>query len=635
MTLNVLAKEIRNTTVYLGLASLLLIALASPASNASPASAQASGRYFPQTGKTLAPEFLAYYDSRGGVPIFGYPLTDAETEGGFKVQYLERARIEHHPEHRGTAHEVQLGLLGNIVTAGRHFGPAPNAVRANAPGRTYFPQTNHTLSGAFLDYWQRNGGLALFGYPISEPVDENGVLAQYFERNRFELHPENAGTPYEVLLGLLGRDVLNARVHIKESTVTLPVYAYEQAFYTPEGDAINPYPRLDMSRVGPAQPRTYRLIVLENRYLKLSVLPQLGGRLYEAIYKPTGHNELYRNPVIKPAPFGARGWWLGAGGTEWAAPTDEHGLMEYLPWDASVARDSNGGAAVTVSATDRLTGMKVSVEIALAAEESAYSVSPRIENRTGSQQRGHLWTNAMLAPGGTNRLSPRTQVVVPTNQMVVHSTSDPGIPGERTPISWPLHNDRDLSDLSTWRGWFGAFALPQPGRGSFAAIYNPDADEGMVKTFQGASLPGLKIFAFGPGFNTRTYTDDESGYAELWGGLTPTFWESALFPQGSGMGWTERWQPVASTGGVGLANAWGTVSANANAISSGTTVTVLPTRRTEGATLVARGPQGETRHAINAYPDRPASVVLAVPVDKVEVLGQDGRTLLKGAPLYR
>ncbi len=80
------------------------------------------------------------------------------------------------------------------------------------PGVVWFPQTGHILRGEFLDYWNRNGDLAQFGYPLTEEfVDESGpgnkpLTVQYFERNRFELHPENAGTPYEVLLGALGRD---------------------------------------------------------------------------------------------------------------------------------------------------------------------------------------------------------------------------------------------------------------------------------------------------------------------------------------------------------------------------------------------------------------------------------------------
>ncbi|HYO49085.1 MAG TPA: DUF5107 domain-containing protein [Chloroflexia bacterium] len=615
--------------VYLCLAALLL-SVVSITPSPQRAHAQANGRYYPETGKTLALEFLSFYDSNGGLPVFGYPLTDPEVEGGYKVQYLERARIEYHPEHRGTPYEVQLGLLGTILTAGRFFPPAPQERVATTSGNLYFPETNHTLSGAFLTYWQRNGGLALFGYPISEPFEEGGVLAQYFQRNRFELHPEFAGTQYEVQLGLLGRELLAQRVQVREATIAIPTYGYEQGFYTPAGDAIAPYPRLDITKVGPAMPRTYRLIIMENRYLKLSVLPGLGGRLYEAIYKPTGHNELYRNPVIKPSSFGARGWWLAAGGTEWAAPTDEHGLMEYLPWDAAVARNTDGGASITVSAIDKLTGMRVAGVITLSPEDAAYTLSARIENRTSQPQRAQFWTNAMLAPGGTNHVSPRTRFIVPNAEMVVHSTSDPTLPSEHGVISWPMHQGRDISDMSNWHGWLGSFALPNPARGTFAAVYNPDADEGMVKTFKGSEMPGLKIFGFGPsGFDPHIYTDDTSSYVELWGGITPTFWDYATFPPGSTLGWTERWQPVAGLGGVGLANGWGSISL------TGGNLNILSTQRIEGATLITRNQGHETaRQTFNAYPGKPVSLLAPATVGEVEaeVQSADGRTLLKGVP---
>ncbi len=84
------------------------------------------------------------------------------------------------------------------------------------PDVMWFPQTGHTLQGAFLDYWNKYGGLAQFGYPLTEeffePVGGDNKLyrVQYFERNRFEYHPENAGTPYEVLLGVLGLDFRKA-----------------------------------------------------------------------------------------------------------------------------------------------------------------------------------------------------------------------------------------------------------------------------------------------------------------------------------------------------------------------------------------------------------------------------------------
>ena len=77
----------------------------------------------------------------------------------------------------------------------------------------YFPETRHNVTGKFLEYWRSNGGLATYGYPITDaqmevdPQSGGTFLTQWFERNRFELHPENAGTQYEILLGLLGNDL--------------------------------------------------------------------------------------------------------------------------------------------------------------------------------------------------------------------------------------------------------------------------------------------------------------------------------------------------------------------------------------------------------------------------------------------
>ena len=80
----------------------------------------------------------------------------------------------------------------------------------DAAGSQFFPATGHTVSGPFLTYWQANGGLAIFGNPLGEAQTERdtfrsrNALVQWFERARFELHPQRAGTPYEVELSLLG-----------------------------------------------------------------------------------------------------------------------------------------------------------------------------------------------------------------------------------------------------------------------------------------------------------------------------------------------------------------------------------------------------------------------------------------------
>ncbi len=181
-----------------------------------PATSTTDRIYFPETGHTLGGAFLKYWQEYGGLPVYGYPITEefiekSPTDGKpYAVQYFERNRFEYHPENPAP-NNVQLGLLGVQVAGSRTFPPA-----ADPPiglNTIYFPQVGHSLSDSFLAYWQENGALRQFGYPISEPVLENSAIdgktysVQYFERARFELHPENSGTQYEVLLGLLGLNV--------------------------------------------------------------------------------------------------------------------------------------------------------------------------------------------------------------------------------------------------------------------------------------------------------------------------------------------------------------------------------------------------------------------------------------------
>ena len=94
---------------------------------------------------------------------------------------------------------------------------APHGARmALADDARCFPEIGQCISGRFRSFWEENGGLAVFGYPIAAPSieinrdDAQPYQTQWFERNRFELHPENAA-PYDVLLGRLGDDLLRRR----------------------------------------------------------------------------------------------------------------------------------------------------------------------------------------------------------------------------------------------------------------------------------------------------------------------------------------------------------------------------------------------------------------------------------------
>jgi hypothetical protein len=162
---------------------------------------------------------------QGSLRRFGYPLTEAfeevsETDGGvYLTQYFERARFELHPEYAGTEHHVQLGLVGVETTTTRTTETAFKPIQpiASTPDKFYFPETRHSLGGFFKRVWEERGGLMIFGYPISEEFPElsetDGLvhIVQYFERNRFEYHPDYAGTEDEVMLGHLAREILIRR----------------------------------------------------------------------------------------------------------------------------------------------------------------------------------------------------------------------------------------------------------------------------------------------------------------------------------------------------------------------------------------------------------------------------------------
>ena len=220
---------------YLTLACLVCLILISSsesnraAYNHAPATPSS---YFAATGQRVQGAFLEYWTSRGGLQVFGYPLTPAFWERGYVVQYFERARMEYHPEWAGSVYEVSLGQLGkeklaecrkqnaecgmdgDFTIVSYAHGAETAAVRRGSSGfatqraerSTYFPETGYSVGGAFLDYWEKHGGLAQFGYPLTPELEEmpGGLTFQYFERARFELHPEFEGTEYHVLLTLLG-----------------------------------------------------------------------------------------------------------------------------------------------------------------------------------------------------------------------------------------------------------------------------------------------------------------------------------------------------------------------------------------------------------------------------------------------
>lgn len=168
-------------------------------------------RCFQETGHCIQGSILVYWENNGGLPVFGYPITpvSVETVDGWTgpVQWFQRDRLEDHGLDGILAGRLGAALLELQGRPWFTFAPASTAPQ----DCRYFLETNHSLCEPFLSYWERNGGLERFGFPITEPfieeIDDWEGAVQYFERRRMEHHILLPGSP--VLLGLLGEEVLN------------------------------------------------------------------------------------------------------------------------------------------------------------------------------------------------------------------------------------------------------------------------------------------------------------------------------------------------------------------------------------------------------------------------------------------
>lgn len=186
----------------------------------------------PGVTECLAEPFAAYWQANGGLPVFGYPITSARPEAGADgrerlTQWTERNRLESHPDNPAP-YRILLGRMGAERLAQLGRDPAAEG-RESGPraGCLWFAETGHNVCNqatgqGFRAYWEANGlsvpglsrfnrSLMLFGLPLTAATMErnaNGemILTQWFERARFEWHPDNPAR-YRVLLGLLGNEM--------------------------------------------------------------------------------------------------------------------------------------------------------------------------------------------------------------------------------------------------------------------------------------------------------------------------------------------------------------------------------------------------------------------------------------------
>ena len=230
---------------------------------------------FPETNTCINGLLGLYWQESGSFPIFGFPITNARNETNldtgqsYLTQWFERSRLELHPENLAP-YDVLLGRLGSdeLHRVGRNWQAEPRE-RGPKQGCLWFDQTGHNVCDqasplGFKTYWETHGlkfdgtpgtsyqeSLALFGLPLTVPqMETNGngdtVLTQWFERARFEWHPNNPAA-FRVLLGLLGGEV-----QLANASAPAPAPPDEALVFHPVADAFvhSDFPDENFGRAG-------------------------------------------------------------------------------------------------------------------------------------------------------------------------------------------------------------------------------------------------------------------------------------------------------------------------------------------------------------------------------------------------
>lgn len=380
-------------------------------------------------------------------------------------------------------------------------------------------------------------------------------------------------------------------IQVRITTLSIDTYPYADFVEMRHSETFNMnYPWLDWSAYEASSPHPvshdYVAVIVENAWLRLTFLPELGGRLYGLTVKATGEELLYQNEVIKPNHWGPpddQQWWLAAGGLEWCLPVDEHGYEWGLPWGHHVSSAAEG-ATVTLWDTTASDRVRARISVFLPADRAAFQLTPSLENPTGAPLKFKFWHNAMLAPGAGNTVGPDLHFAVPVDQVTVHSRGDDYLPGPGQPMDWPVHAGIDYSRLGNWNKWLGFFARPQAARG-WAGVYDMAARRGLVRTFPHEVARGVKGFGFGwdEPLAWDLWTDDVDGdglgsaYVELHSGPSPTFWDTVTLGPGETLSWTETWLPVQDLPALSLATA--EVALGLGALGTGLELGLLPARQ--------------------------------------------------------
>ncbi len=278
---------------------------------------------------------------------------------------------------------------------------------------------------------------------------------------------------------------------------------------------VYPYPMLDVL-TDSRKDKTYQAVYLENEYVKICVLPEIGGRVFAALDKTNNYDFLYRQHVIKPALIGMLGAWI-SGGIEWCIP-HHHRATTFMPVDYTLQENPDGSKTVWVGEIELRHRMKWVIGITLYPEKSYMEATIKIINRTPFVNSILCWSNVAV------HANEQYQVIFPP------STEYATYHGKNQFARWPISNESysgvDYTrgvDLSWWKNHpspISFFAWNY--QDDFFAGYDHGKEAGTVYVANHHIAPGKKLWEWGPGPRgqmwDRILTETDGPYIEIMAG---------------------------------------------------------------------------------------------------------------------
>lgn len=345
---------------------------------------------------------------------------------------------------------------------------------------------------------------------------------------------------------------------VTETVETVKTYPFSDPDPVADpSDLFYPYFRFDgFSAKG--TDRQWKVVSLENDYIKLTLFPEIGGKIWGAVDKTTGKEFIYNNHVVKFRDIGMRGPWT-SGGIEFNFGIIGHAPTSSTPVDYVTRQKPDGSVSCYVSSYELVTRTLWTVEVNLPKDKAYFTTTTTWHNSSSIDQPYYQWMNAGYpAAGNVEFCYPGTNYIGHGGELHSFPLDEQG-----RDISWYEKNDfgnsKSYHIVGKYNDFYGAYWHDN----DFGSIHHADYDEKL----------GMKIFLWGlsreGGIWEDLLTDTNGQYIELQSGrmynqpasnssLTP-YKHTAFGPQATDR-WTEYWFPVKGIKGVSKASRIGALN---------------------------------------------------------------------------